>query len=66
MKLVPRLGDQDALIERLALNIRGALGDAEPSASVYVDYLARALSAHLLRAHRIIPVDRPSRVRPAN
>jgi AraC family transcriptional regulator len=51
MKLVPRLGDQDPLIERLALNIRGALGDAEPSASVYVDYLARALSAHLLRAH---------------
>jgi AraC family transcriptional regulator len=51
MKLVPRLGDQDPLIERLALNIRGALGDADPSASVYVDYLARALGAHLLRAH---------------
>ncbi|MGD0719926.1 MAG: helix-turn-helix domain-containing protein [Roseiarcus sp.] len=49
--LTPRLGDQDPLIERLALNIRGALGDADPSASVYVDYLARALSAHLLRAH---------------
>lgn len=51
MKLVPRLGDQDPLIERLALNIRGALGDEDPSASIYVDYLARALSAHLLRAH---------------
>jgi AraC family transcriptional regulator len=51
MKLVPRLGDQDPLIERLALNIRGALNDADPSASVYVDYLARALGAHLLRAH---------------
>jgi AraC family transcriptional regulator len=51
MLLVPRLGDQDPLIERLALNIRGALGDADPSASIYVDYLARALSAHLLRAH---------------
>jgi AraC family transcriptional regulator len=51
MKLVPRLGDQDPLIERLALNIRGALCDSDPSASVYVDYLARALSAHLLRAH---------------
>ncbi|MGA2042820.1 MAG: AraC family transcriptional regulator [Roseiarcus sp.] len=49
--LTPRLGDQDPLIERLALNIRGALADADPSASVYVDYLARALSAHLLRAH---------------
>jgi AraC family transcriptional regulator len=51
MKLVPRLGDQDPLIERLAQNIRGALGDTDPSASVYVDYLSRALSAHLLRAH---------------
>jgi AraC family transcriptional regulator len=51
MKLAPRLGDQDPLIERLALNIRGALGDPDPSASVYVDYLARALGAHLLRAH---------------
>jgi AraC family transcriptional regulator len=51
MKLVPRLGDQDPLIERLALNIRGALSDSDPSASVYVDYLARALGAHLLRAH---------------
>src|ERR1700733_11989288 len=36
MKLVPRLGDQDPLIERLALNIRGALGDEDPSASIYV------------------------------
>lgn len=51
MKLVPRLGDQDPLIERLALNIRGALNDADPSATIYVDYLARALGAHLLRAH---------------
>jgi AraC family transcriptional regulator len=51
MRLVPRLGDQDPLIERLALNIRNALSDADPSASVYVDYLARALGAHLLRAH---------------
>ena len=51
MTLTPRLGDQDPLIERLALNIRGALGDEDPSASVYVDYLARALGAHLLRAH---------------
>ena len=51
MQLVPRLGEQDPLIERLALNIRGALGDADPSASVYVDYLARALGAQLLRAH---------------
>ena len=51
VNLVPRLGDQDPLIERLALNIRGALTDVDPSASVYVDYLARALGAHLLRAH---------------
>ncbi|HEY4925182.1 MAG TPA: AraC family transcriptional regulator [Roseiarcus sp.] len=51
MKLAPRLGDQDPLIERLALNIRDALGDPDPSASVYVDYLSRALGAHLLRAH---------------
>lgn len=48
---MPRIGDQDPMIERLALSMRSVLGDKDPSAAIYVDYLARALSAHLLRAH---------------
>ncbi|MBV8591552.1 MAG: helix-turn-helix transcriptional regulator [Acetobacteraceae bacterium] len=51
VELVPRLGDQDALIEQLALGIREALTDPDPGAQVYADQLARALGARLLRAH---------------
>ena len=51
VELVPRLGDQDALIEHLALGIREALTDPDPGARVYAEQLARALSARLLRAH---------------
>jgi len=51
VELVPRLGDQDALIEHLALGIREALTDPDPGARVYTDQLARVLGARLLRAH---------------
>jgi AraC family transcriptional regulator len=50
VELVPRLGYRDTLIEQLALGIREALTDSDP-ATVYVDHLARALSARLIRAH---------------
>jgi AraC family transcriptional regulator len=50
VELVPRFGHRDALIEQLALGIREALTDSEPS-TVYADHLARALSARLIRAH---------------
>lgn len=52
LELVPRLGDHDPLIERIALEIRDALRDPDPSSSaLYADYLARALAARLVRAH---------------
>ncbi len=51
LELIPRLGDQDPTIERLALGIADALTDPDPSASVYADYLARAFAIRLLRTH---------------
>lgn len=51
VELVPRLGDQDPLIEHLALGIRDVLTDPDPGAAVYADQLARTLGARLLRAH---------------
>lgn len=49
--LVPRLGERDLLIERLALGVREALTDDDAAAGIYVDYLSRALAARLLREH---------------
>jgi AraC family transcriptional regulator len=49
--LVPRLGEQDALIEQLVLGLRGALEAPGPGHHVYADCLARALAAQLLRGH---------------
>jgi AraC family transcriptional regulator len=51
LTLVPRLGERDLLIERLALGVREALTDDDDAAGVYVDYLSRALAARLLREH---------------
>lgn len=51
LTLVPRLGERDLLIERLALGVREALTDEDAAAGVYVDYLSRALAARLLREH---------------
>ena len=49
--LVPRLGARDPLIERIALEVRDALTDPDPSAPIYIDYLSRAVAARLVRAH---------------
>jgi AraC family transcriptional regulator len=57
--LVPRLGEQDALIEQLALGLLGALDDPDPGHPVYADCLARAVAAQLLRAHSAGPAPRP-------
>jgi AraC family transcriptional regulator len=51
LTLVPRLGERDLLIERLALGVREALTDDDAAAGIYVDYLSRALAARLLREH---------------
>jgi AraC family transcriptional regulator len=49
--IIPSMGDQDPLIERLALGIQEALLNNDTACSVYADYLARALAARLLRQH---------------
>ena len=51
IEIIPRLGDQDPLIEHLALGIRETLTDPDPGAALYADQLARTLGARLLRAH---------------
>ena len=62
VELVPCLGEMDPLIERLALGIREALGEADPTSATYADYLARAMAARLLRTHS--SVFRPVQPRP--
>jgi AraC family transcriptional regulator len=51
VETLPRFGDSDPLIERLMLGVRDVLHDDDPSATVYIDYLARAIAAHLIRRH---------------
>jgi AraC family transcriptional regulator len=63
IEILSRLGDQDPLVERLALGVRDALEDPDPSGSVYVDYLARAIAARLIRGHSTAAVQ-PSPSRP--
>ena len=58
IEMLPRFGDSDPLIERLMLGVRDALHDDGPSAAPYVDYLGRAIAAHLIRKHSSAsPVD---------
>jgi AraC family transcriptional regulator len=58
LTLIPRLGERDLLIERLALGVREALTDEDAAAGVYVDYLSRALAARLLREHSNVAPER--------
>jgi AraC family transcriptional regulator len=51
VEILPRFGDSDPLIERLMLGVRDVLHDDDPSTAVYVDYLARAIVARLIRRH---------------
>jgi AraC family transcriptional regulator len=51
IELLPSLGDHDPLIERLVLGIQEALRNSDTAGTVYVDYLAQALAARLLRQH---------------
>jgi AraC family transcriptional regulator len=50
LELLPRFGESDTLIERLMLEVRGALHD-DCSAPLYVDYFGRAIAARLIRGH---------------
>lgn len=51
VRLVPRLGDHDPLLEQIAIGLRAELYDESPATALYVDYLARAAAARLLHAH---------------
>jgi len=51
VEILPKFGESDPLIERLMLGVRDALHEDDPSAPVYVDYLARAIVARLIRRH---------------
>lgn len=50
-ELVPQFGVRDAVIEQLALSLRGILRRQESGAHLYVDYVGRLLAAHLLRGY---------------
>ena len=56
VEILPRFGDSDPLIERLMLGVRDVLHDDDPSTAVYVDYLARAIVARLIRRHSSAPL----------
>ncbi len=63
IEILPRFGDCDPLIEHLMLGVRDTLHDDEPSATPYVDYLARAIAARLIREHSsAAPGDRSGNV----
>ena len=51
VELMDCLGDQDLLIERLALEIQDALDEDDDTGLIYADYLAHALAARLIRKH---------------
>jgi AraC family transcriptional regulator len=49
--VLPGLGSLDPLLEQIAIALRDQLRDGTPAAALYVDHLARAASAQLIRAH---------------
>ena len=62
---MPRFGDADPLIEGLLLAVRDTLYDPDPTAMPYVDYLARAIAARLVRHHSSSsPIDQTDAARP--
>ena len=50
-RIVPRLGTLDPLLEQIAVALRDQLCDGTPATALYVDHLARAAAARLLRSH---------------
>src|SRR5262249_2842561 len=51
IEIVPRFGTSDPLIERLLLAVGETLYVDDPTVAPYVDYLARAIAASLVRRH---------------
>lgn len=56
VEILPRFGDRDPLIVSLMRGVIDALRDEDQTASPYVDYLARALAARLIRQHSTAPI----------
>lgn len=50
-EIVPGLGSQDLFVEQLAMGVQEALSDEDAASSIYIDHLAYALAARLLRKH---------------
>lgn len=53
LELIPRIGESDPLIERIILDLREELLDPGAGGETYVDYLARAAAARLIKAHSV-------------
>jgi AraC family transcriptional regulator len=51
VEVVPGLGVLDPLLEQIGWSLREQLHDTAPAAALYVDHLARAAAARLIRAH---------------
>lgn len=51
VRIVPKLGELDPLLEQIAIGLRQQLQDASAATALYVDHLARATAARLLHAH---------------
>jgi AraC family transcriptional regulator len=50
-RIVPGLGTLDPLLEQIAIALRDQLCDGSAAAALYVDHLARAAAARLIRSH---------------
>jgi AraC family transcriptional regulator len=50
-RIVPGLGTLDPLLEQIALALRDQLCEGSAAAALYVDHLARAAAARLIRSH---------------
>lgn len=59
LEVIPRFGDVDPGLTHLLLAVGGVLSDADPASGPYVDHLAAAIAARLVRHHATRPVALP-------
>jgi AraC family transcriptional regulator len=55
LEIIPRFGDTDPALTRLLLAVSDVLADEHPANSCYVDHLAAAIAARLVRHHSSSP-----------
>lgn len=51
VRIIPRLGKLDPLLEQIALGLRDELQEGSQTTALFVDHLARMAAARLVRAH---------------